>query len=121
MAERMRWIRLSLLVVLMVVAAQGAAWAVCGNCQVCRERTRITLAADFCAVANGENGSMCCSEQTYGPQTFCTESGSACYGIIVGGGGGGGGTGGGGGGGCGSYGGFCPAECFSCGGGGGAN
>ena len=61
---------------------------------------------------------MCCREESFGLETFCYESGSACYGITVGGGGGGGGTGGGGGG-CASTGGFCPAECFSCSGGGG--
>lgn len=51
------------------------------------------------------------------PSTWCTEAGTFCSTIVVNGGGGGGGTGGGGGGSCGG-GGFCPAACFSCGGGG---
>src|SRR6185295_4011227 len=51
------------------------------------------------------------------PSTWCTEAGTFCSTIIVnGGGGGGGGTGGGGG--CQGGASGCPAECFSCGGGG---
>jgi hypothetical protein len=46
---------------------------------------------------------------------YCSESGSFCNSISVGGGGGG--TGGSGGGTSCSYQGYCPAECFSCGGG----
>jgi hypothetical protein len=48
----------------------------------------------------------------------CSESGTYCSYVNAGGGGSGGSGGGGGGNGC-STAGFCPAECFSCGGGGG--
>lgn len=49
--------------------------------------------------------------------SWCTEGGDYCG--VVNAGGGSGGSGGGGGGGSCNGGGFCPAECFSCGGGGG--
>jgi hypothetical protein len=105
---------------LVLAALESAAWAWCGTCQVCRERNHITIPADFCGVANGEDGSMCCDEFDTGVGTLCGESGSACYGIIVDGGGGdSGGGGSGGGGGCSYQTGWCPAECFTCGGGGG--
>lgn len=121
MVKRMRWIRLLLLAGLMLAAAEGAVWAGCGTCQVCRERTRITIAADYCGVANNENGSMCCSEFDSGIGTYCWESGDACYGIIVDDGGGGGSGGGGGGGSTCSYQeGWCPPECISCSGGSGS-
>jgi hypothetical protein len=113
MYRGLRWV---VLLGLMLVGAQGVAWAECGTCQVCRISTNLTLARDFCSLANNEDGSMCCSEQAIGPQTFCNESGTLCYGVIVGGGGGGG-TGGGAGGGCRYQNGWCPAECWSCNGG----
>ena len=70
-------------------------------CRPVREmETGVTLCKDFVANIGG---------------SYCTEDGNACS--WVNGGGGGGGTGGGGGGSCTSTG-FCPAECFSCGGGG---
>jgi hypothetical protein len=50
---------------------------------------------------------------------WCFEEGNACSVVNVGGGGGGTGGGGGGGGGSCNTAGYCPAECFSCGGGGG--
>lgn len=51
------------------------------------------------------------------PSVWCTEAGTFCSTIVVnGGGGGGGGTGGGGS--CHGGTGGCPAECFSCSGGG---
>jgi len=49
--------------------------------------------------------------------SYCTEDGNACSWVNAVGGGGGGTGGWGGGGGCTATG-FCPAECFSCGGGG---
>lgn len=113
MAKRMRWLGLTVLVGLMLAAAEGAGWASCGACQVCVEKTSLTLARDYCKLANGENGSLCCSEESYGFGTYCSESGSACYGIIIDGGGGGGGTGGGGTS-CSYQNGWCPAECMSC-------
>jgi hypothetical protein len=114
---RMRWTGLVVLVGLMLVAADGVAWAGCGTCQVCRERSRLTIPADYCALANNENGSMCCTEFDSGAGTYCSESGSACYGIIVDGGGDGGGSGGGGGSTCSYQNGWCPAECMTCSGG----
>lgn len=113
MGKRMRWVGLRVFVVLLLVGAQGAAWADCGTCQVCKKRERFTIANDICLVADGENGSMCCSQDSFGLAHYCTESGSACYGIIVGGGGGGGGTGSGGSS-CTYQSGWCPAECMSC-------
>lgn len=119
MSVRLQWIRLSVLIGLMLAGAQGAAWAECGTCQVCRERSRLTIPADYCSVASDEEGYMCCSLDSIGIATYCSMSGSACYGINVGGGGGGTGGGGGGGGSCTYQSGWCPPECFSCGGGGG--
>ena len=117
MGKRIRWVGLPFLVVFFMLAgARGTAWAECGTCQVCREKTRLTIPADYCAVANDEAGYTCCTPSSIGIATYCSESGSACYGIVVGGGGGGGGTGGGGGGGCGYQSGWCPAECMTCGG-----
>lgn len=115
---RVKRIGLAAVVAVMLIGGQSAVWAGCGTCQVCKEGLSITLTRDYCKGANSEDGWMCCREESFGLETFCYESGSACYGITVGGGGGGGGTGGGGGG-CASTGGFCPAECFSCSGGGG--
>lgn len=118
MVKQMRWVVPSAFVLLMLVGTQGVARAECGSCQVCREKTRLTLPADYCATANDEDGYMCCSPETYGLATYCNLEGAACYGISVGGGGGGGGGGtGGGGGSCSYQNGWCPAECFSCGGG----
>jgi hypothetical protein len=92
----------------------STAWATmtCGTCQVCKHRERITIPADYCAVANNESGSLCCDLLDFGTGTVCGESGDACYGIIVGGGGGDGGTGGGTS--CSYRNGWCPAECMSC-------
>jgi len=118
MVKRVRLLGLIVFLGLMIAAAENTAWAWCGTCQVCKTRTHITIPADYCGVANGENGSMCCQEFDTGAGTLCWESGSACYGIIVDGGGGGGGGTGGGGGGCSYQGLWCPAECMSCGGGG---
>jgi hypothetical protein len=116
MSKRIRWAGLPIIVFLLLVAAHDVAWATCGTCQVCQRETNLSLARDFCRVASDENGAMCCSQDSIGPQTFCSESGTLCYGVVVGGGGGGG-TGGGGGGSCGYQNGWCPAECWSCGGG----
>lgn len=113
MDRRLRWF---VLLGLMLVIPSSSAMAECGTCQICEHRTVITLAQDFCRAANNEDGFMCCQPQVIGPQTFCSMSGSACYGIVVGGGGGGG-TGGGAGGGCRYQNGWCPAECWSCNGG----
>ena len=114
---RVRQIGLALLAAVMLIGSQSAVWAECGTCQVCIEKTTLTIPRDTCGVANNQDGYMCCSPETYGVATYCHMDGAACYGTTVGGGGGGGGTGGSGGS-CRSTGGFCPAECFSCGGGG---
>jgi len=77
---------------------------------------------DHCIpVQQGEIGYTFCFEM---PASFpwpsvCVADGNFCSSIDVNGGGGGGGTGGGGGGGACATTGFCPAECFSCSGGGG--
>lgn len=117
MTKRKHWFGLVVLVGLLSVAAGDVAWADCGTCQTCKDGTRALLfEADYCMVANNENGSMCCKEEDFGLNTFCTLSGNACYGIIVDGGGGSGG--GGGGTTCNYQNGWCPAECMSCSGGG---
>jgi hypothetical protein len=108
------WIGLSVLVVLML-ATEDTGWAWCGTCQVCVERTMVTIPSDYCGVANNEHGNLCCSEQQIGPATYCNLSGAACYGTTVGGGGS---SGGGGGSSCQYVNGWCPAECFNCNGGG---
>lgn len=118
MVKRMRWMVPTILVGLMVVAAEGAGWALCDTCQVCKQDTHLTIPVDRCIVANNQPGSLCCQELNTGAGTYCYEYGSACYGIVVGGGGTGG-SGGGGGGACTYQGGWCPAECMSCGSGGG--
>src|SRR5436305_1444646 len=113
MVKRLRWIGLTVFVGFMLAAAEKPGWASCGTCQVCKQRTNITIPSDYCAVANSEDGSMCCSVLDTGAGKYCYESGSACYGIIVGGGGGGGSAGGGGAT-CSYQNGWCPAECMSC-------
>lgn len=115
MVKRKRWIGLAILVGLMLVVAEGAAWAECGNCQICKVGTSsLGFRIDFCTVANNESGWMCCEPQTIGLDTFCREAGDACYGIVVDGGGG---SGGGGGTTCSYQNGWCPAACMSCSGG----
>jgi len=90
-------------------------------CEVCDWGITVHLANNaYCRSADpNEVGSTHCT-LTYDPLTpsvDCYESGSFCTTITVTGGGGGTGGGGTGGGGCGGSG-FCPASCFSCGGGG---
>lgn len=115
MTKRRRWIGLAMLTGLLVVGMEGAAWAVCGTCQVCKWDSRALLFENyFCEIANNESGSICCELQKIGWDTFCWETGDACYGIIVDGGGG---SGGGGGTTCSYQNGWCPAACMSCSGG----
>ncbi len=117
MVKQMGWIKLTVLVGLMLAAAEGTGLAWCGTCQVCDERNLpgTTLPRDTCMVANDEHGNLCCSEEWIGIERHCSESGSACYGTTVSGGGGSAG----GGGSCSYVNGWCPAECYNCGGGGG--
>jgi len=71
------------------------------------------------AVTESEVGSTICTDEYDVVAGYtCSESGTFCSGITVGGGGGGGGSTGGGGGSC-QTSNLCPAECFSCSGGGG--
>lgn len=107
---RRTWLTMALIAVafvaLSVLVPQPAA-----ACQKCADAK---FNPDFCFPAGqGEAGMTICTNGDWG----CHLDGAACTGGS-GGGGGGGGTGGGGGGAC-SGSGFCPAECFSCGGGGG--
>lgn len=64
---------------------------------------------------NGYGEGIYCQESTHWYGQTCATSGGACYYTEVGGGGSPSG-GGGGSGSCGYTGGFCPAECFDCGG-----
>jgi hypothetical protein len=89
------------------------------GCEICK--ANLFLGFVPCrSVTEDEVGSTICQDQ-YDPigGSTCEESGTFCSGITVGGGGGGaGGTGGAGGNPC-QTSSFCPASCFSCGGGGG--
>lgn len=117
MLKRMPWIGL-LAVLGLTLAATNEGWAQCDTCQVCKYRSRITIPADYCSPAVSEDGNLCCMETSLpAGGSLCTAYSSACYGIeVTGGGGGGGGTAGGAG--CTYQGGWCPAECMSCSGGG---
>lgn len=103
-----------------VISAEDAA-----ACQRCADGMKVVLSGggSWCEpLREGETGVTICKQgvDIFG-KPWCTESGTFCSQITVdGGGGSGGGTGGGGGGGGGSCqgAGFCPAECFSCSGGG---
>jgi hypothetical protein len=115
MANRKRWAGLVILAGLLLGVAEGAAWAACGTCQVCKCETKYIL-FDYCSclIANEQSGSMCCEPVSISLNTFCEMDGNACYGIIVDGGGG---SGGGGGTTCSYTNGWCPAECMNCSGG----
>lgn len=114
MTNRKRWAGLAVLAGLLLVAAEGAVWAECGTCQVCKCSSRyFVFELCECKIANEQNGSMCCKPESYSNNTFCDMDGDACYGVIVDGGG----SGGGGGTTCSYTNGWCPAACMSCSGG----
>lgn len=71
--------------------------------------------AQYCAPAREGGGWRCVLDEVAPGLVVCRVEGGACLNPDYGGGSGG--AGGSGGGGCGSDG-FCPASCFSCGGGG---
>lgn len=102
-----------MLVGLMVIAAEGSAWADCAGCQACDLDNFHQPPRDRCAPANDEDGYMCCETIPLGDGSWCQFGGEPCYGVVIedppGGGGGGGG-----GGSCSVTTGWCPAECFSC-------
>jgi hypothetical protein len=117
MRKRMKGVRvatLSVLVVLGLMALPQTGSA----CERCTSGWEVVLSGgqSWCrAVTGDEVGSTTCtSGSTAIGGAYCSESGSFCNSITVGGGGG---TGGGSGGSSCSYQGYCPAECFSCGGG----
>jgi hypothetical protein len=96
--------------VMLVVALAPQATKACELCHVFFDD-------ESCKTATpGESGFTKCTVPEEA-SCCCTLSGNACTGGSGGGGGGGGGTGGGGGNPCQTTG-FCPAQCFSCGGGG---
>lgn len=89
------------------------------GCEVCKYYFFLGF-APCRPVEEGETGATICTNHSDISGFSCEESGDFCSSITVTGGGGGG-TGGVGGGGsdpC-QTSGFCPAECFSCSGGGG--
>jgi hypothetical protein len=88
------------------------------GCEVCKHIFFLGY-APCRPVAPDEVGSTVCTDQ-YDPYAgfSCVESGTFCSSIVVGGGGGGTGGTGGSGGSC-QTSGLCPAQCFSCSGGGG--
>ena len=83
-------------------------------CQQCGTGIKIAGIPTAKCEADVANGWCTCTVNAMDP--FVCEVSGDCE--VLGGGGGGGGTGGGSGSDC-TGGGFCPAECFSCGGGGG--
>jgi hypothetical protein len=89
------------------------------GCEICKPNFFLGF-VPCRAVAEDEVGATVCQDQ-YDPigGFTCEESGTFCTGITVSGGGGGGNGGSGGGSGSCQTSGFCPAFCFSCGGGGG--
>ena len=92
---------------------------VASACEYCKTRSFWWGFANWCAPVppDGSLGVTNCYDQGTTPSLACTEKGNVCSEITVDGGGTGG-SGGGGGGNCGGGAGGCPAECFSCGGGG---
>jgi len=86
------------------------------GCYVCKENPSLFGYYEDCSqVGNGEQGDgIYCREMRSLLVRYCQTTGGACEYIVVGGGGNG--SGGGGGGSCGATFGYCPAECFSCGG-----
>ena len=111
----------ALLVVLCVVAALPAPAFACYKCKYTVSRA-IVVASCIFAGSNETGYSGCTTRAVPGENASeCVFSGNFCTIIDVGGGGGGagGGSGSGGGGTCAGGAAGCPAECFSCGGGGG--
>jgi hypothetical protein len=106
-----RWIAVLLALFAMGIPADASTttWE---GCFVCSDQG---TASHFCAGAR-EGAGWRCTETDIQGFTICSITGGPCLNPDYGGGTGGGG--GGGGGSCQSSSGFCPAECFSCGGGG---
>lgn len=110
-----------LLWLLLLLPVAGTASAtIYEGCYVCQAIGR--GGASYCRpVGHGEHGdgTRCEEEESlsgpFGP--WCSMTPNPCYNVDVSGGGGGGGGGSGGGNACLTVG-FCPAECFSCAGGG---
>lgn len=105
---------LAALAILMAVPQAGSA------CERCTSGWQVVLSGgqSWCRPVTGDEvGSTLCTDSTTAiGGAYCSESGNFCNAISVGSGGGGS-TGGSGGGASCSYQGYCPAECFSCGGG----
>lgn len=110
-------VKLSLLCFLMLFSFAPPVRA--QSCEICKVGS--LSGASWCRpVQQEETGATKCDDYVDIAGAYCVEGGNFCSWVNAGGGGGGSGGGGGGGGGC-SGSGFCPAECFSCGGGGGSN
>jgi hypothetical protein len=94
---------------LVPAAAQG--------CEICRASV-LNPARSWCRpVSEGETGvTNCVDHVSHLGDSYCTEEGTFCSWVNAGGGSGGSGGGSGGGGSSCTGSGFCPAECFSCGG-----
>lgn len=94
------------------------------QCETCVDRwqTILTFGQSWCVPVRPEETGVtqCADGVTPIGGSWCSEGGTFCSEITVGGGGGGGGTGGSGGGGtsC-QTASYCPPECFSCSGSGG--
>ena len=76
---RVRQIGLAGLVAVLLIGSQGVVWAECGTCQVCIEKTILTIPRYICGVADNEDGYMCCTPETY--RAFFKEVPSPAMGI----------------------------------------
>lgn len=116
----MRRSRFRLVLLLAITALSFLPSQEASACEICKYA--FFLGYVPCRPVTGEEvgATICTGSYSAWTGYSCQESGTFCSNISVGGGGGsGGGSGGGGGGGGGcTGGGFCPAECFSCNGGG---
>jgi hypothetical protein len=121
MRKRIRGVRFNVLLFALVAWALVLLPQTGAACERCSSNWEVILSGgqSWCHPVTGDEvgSTICTSGTTAIGGSYCSESGNFCNSITIGGGGGGGGTGGGGGGSSCSYQGYCPAECFSCGGG----
>lgn len=109
------------LALLTMLSTPGLATAQAVNCEICKYTFFLGYSPCHTPAENESGTTICKDVYTVLDGFHCEEDGNACGVITVHGGGSGGSGGGGSAGGtdpCATTG-FCPAECFSCGGGGG--
>lgn len=108
-----------LCLIFLLALADGVSATIYYGCLKCKHNSPVGFGGYCVSVGHEEygEGTQCNETATGLPwpnHTDCTLSGSPCYNVVVTDGG----SGGGGNNACGTTG-FCPAECFSCSGGGG--